>query len=292
MKPILSKVSASTENLISVIERCEPYFTNVFHFHEECELVYVTESYGKRIIGNNIEHFDKGDIVFMGSNLPHVWYNDKEYFKPDSELKARSIVVYFPQDVFGNKFFRLEETMQLTDFFQRAKRGIKVFGHTQKLIAKEMKLLLQKQGLERIIGLLQILQLFSQTEEFRYLADAGYSHTFNQKDNHKIDIVFRFVLNNYHRNLTLEEAATLIQLTPQSFCRFFKNRTRKSFIQFVNEVRIGQACRKLNEEEWTIAEIAYACGFSNLSNFNRFFKEMMGKTPRVYRQDLLSANKA
>lgn len=292
MKPILSKITAPAENLISVIERHEPYFTNVFHFHEEYELVYVTESHGKRIIGNNIEQFDKGDIVFIGSNLPHVWYNDKEYFKADSELRARSIVIYFPRDVFGDKFFKLEETRQLAEFLERAKRGVKVLGQAQKLVAKEMKALLQKQGLERIIGLLQILQIFSQTEEFRYIADAGYSHAFNHKDNHKIDIVFRFVLNNYHRNLTLEEAASLTRLTPQSFCRFFKNRTRKSFIQFVNEFRIGQACRKLNDEEWTIAEIAYACGFSNLSNFNRFFKEMMGKTPRVYRQELLRLNKA
>ncbi|MGH2645011.1 MAG: hypothetical protein ACRDE2_13745, partial [Chitinophagaceae bacterium] len=239
MKPILSKITAPTENLISVIERCGPYFTNVFHFHEECELVYVTESHGKRIIGNSIEQFDEGDIVFLGSNLPHVWYNDKEYFKPDSGLEARSIVVYFPQEVFGDKFFRLEETRQLADFFQRARRGIKLFGKTQKIVAKEMKTLLSKQGLERIIGLLKILEIFSQTEEFRYMADVGYSHAFNQKDNHKIDSVFRFVLNNYQRNLTLEEAASLIQLTPQSFCRFFKNRTRKSFIYFVNEVRIG-----------------------------------------------------
>jgi AraC-like DNA-binding protein len=95
------------------------------------------------------------------------------------------------------------------------------------------------------------------------------------------------VINNYHRNISLDEVAALTQLTPQSFCRFFKNRTRKSFIEFVNEVRIGQACKKLAEEEWTVAEIAYACGFSNLSNFNRFFKNYTGKTPRVYRQEIL-----
>ncbi|HEX5551985.1 MAG TPA: AraC family transcriptional regulator [Chitinophagaceae bacterium] len=287
MKPILSKVNAPTENLISIVERCEPYFKNVFHFHEECELVYVTESHGKRIIGNDIQYFDKGDIVFLGANLPHVWYNDKEYFAPDSSLKARSIVVYFPQDVFGNKFFALEETRQLTDFFQRARRGIKVIGPAQKRIAREMKSLLQKKGLDVIIGLLDILQILSETTDFHYLANPGYSHAYNQKDNHKIDRVFRFVINNYHRNISLDEVAALTQLTPQSFCRFFKNRTRKSFIEFVNEVRIGQACKKLAEEEWTVAEIAYACGFSNLSNFNRFFKNYTGKTPRVYRQEIL-----
>jgi AraC-like DNA-binding protein len=287
MKPILSKVNAPTENLISIVERCEPYFKNVFHFHEECELVYVTESHGKRIIGNDIQYFDKGDIVFLGANLPHVWYNDKEYFAPDSSLKARSIVVYFPQDVFGNKFFALEETRQLTDFFQRARRGIKVIGPAQKRIAREMKSLLQKKGLDVIIGLLDILQILSETTDFHYLANPGYSHAYNQKHNNKIDRVFRFVINNYHRNISLDEVAALTQLTPQSFCRFFKNRTRKSFIEFVNEVRIGQACKKLAEEEWTVAEIAYACGFSNLSNFNRFFKNYTGKTPRVYRQEIL-----
>jgi AraC-like DNA-binding protein len=287
MKAILSKVSAPTENLISIVERCGPYFTNVFHFHEECELVYVTESRGKRIIGNNIQYFEKGDLVFLGANLPHVWYNDKEYFCPDSMLKARSIVVYFPQDVFGDKFFNLEETRQLADFFQRAKRGIKVRGATQKIVGREITSLLEKKGLPRIIGLLHILQLLSQTEEFDYLADAGYSHAYNQKDNHKIDRVFRFVLDNYHRNISLEEVAALAQLTPQSFCRFFKNRAGKPFVQFVNEVRIGQACKKLAEEEWTVAEIAYSCGFSNLSNFNRFFKNYAGKTPRSYRQEMM-----
>lgn len=287
MKPILSKITNPTENLISILERCEPYFTNVFHFHEECELVYVTESHGKRIIGNSIQNFDKGDIVFLGANLPHVWYNDKEYFNSGSELKARSIVIYFPQDIFGDKFFKLEETRQLSDFFRRARRGIKVYGQAQKGIGREMKLLLEKKGLDRITGLLNILQILSETSEFHYLANTGYSHAYNHKDNHKIDRVFRFVLTNYNRNISLNEVAELTALTPQSFCRFFKNRTRKSFIQFVNEVRIGQVCKKLAEEDWTVAEIAYSCGFSNLSNFNRFFKDAMGKTPRGYRQEIL-----
>lgn len=286
MKPILSKINSSSETLMSVVERCEPYFTNVFHFHEECELVYVTEGQGKRIIGNNIEQFRKGDIVFVGANLPHVWYNDKEYFSPDSTLEARSIVVYFSRNIFGNKFFTMEETRKLDDFFNRAQRGIRLYGATQKQVARDMKLLLKKQGLDKIIGLLRILQIFSETGEYHYLADAGYSHDFNPRDNHKIDQVFRFILNNYQRNISLDEIAAITRLTPQSFCRFFKNRTGKSFIRFVNEIRIGQACKRLTEEEWTVSEVAYSCGFSNLSNFNRFFKEFTDKTPRNYRKEI------
>lgn len=285
MKPIL-KVNSPMENDISIVERSESYFTNVFHFHEECELVYIMESHGKRIIGDNISPFDKGDMVFVGANLPHVWYNDKEYFQKDSKLKARAIVIYFLQDFFGEKFFTLKETQQLADFFQRAKRGIIVHGQTKKRVAREMKLLLGKEGMDRIISLLRILQIFSETTEFRYLAGIGYSHTYNSKDNHKIDQVFRFVLNNYHRNISLEEVASIVQLTPQSFCRFFRNRTQKPFVHFVNEVRVGQVCKKLAEEEWSIAEVAYSCGFSNLSNFNRFFKTFTGKTPSLYQREV------
>lgn len=286
MKPILSRINTHPENILSVVERCESYFTNVFHFHEQCELVYVTEGHGKRIIGDNIAHFDEGDIVFVGANLPHVWYNDREYFNRDSDLKARSIVVYFPQNLFGTKFYHMEETRLLDDFFVRARRGIQIFGDTRKQVSTCMRMLLDKKGLDKIIGLLQILRLFSETKEYHYLAAMSYSHDFQTKDNQKIDQVFRFILNNYQRNIPLEEIASVARLTPQSFCRFFKNRTRKSFVQFVNEIRIGQACRKLAEEEWSVAEIAYACGFSNLSNFNRFFKETIGKTPRSYRQEM------
>lgn len=286
MKPVLTKVAAPSTEYITIVEREEPYFNNLFHFHEECELVYVVESTGKRIVGDSIEEFDKEDIVFVGANLPHVWYNDDAYYQKGSNLKARSIVAYFPQDVFGQKFYTIEETKQLADFFQRAKRGIKLYGKAQKMVSREMKQLPDKKGLDRVICLIQILKILSETREYRYLASIGYTHSFNMKDNHKIDEVFKYVLKNYHRNISLDEVAALTNFTPQSFCRFFKNRTKKSFIQFLNEIRIGQVCRKLSEEDWSIAEIAYSCGFQNLSNFNRFFKEIVGKTPKEYRSEM------
>ncbi len=286
MKPILQKVHGPVEGRLSVIERTERYFTNVFHFHKECELVYVVESHGKRIIGDHIAPFDRGDIVFVGADLPHVWHNDPVYFEANPQLQARSIVAYFRQDIFGTSFFTLEETRRLADFFERAKRGISVYGKTKQKIARQMKLLIRKKELDRIIGLLHILKIFSETEEYHYLAGIGYSNTYHPKDNHKIDQVFRFMLDHYHRHITLEEAAAIARLTPQSFCRFFKRRTQKSFIHFLNEIRVRQVCKKLAEEEWSISEIAYSCGFSNLSNFNRFFKLFTGKTPSDYQQEV------
>ncbi|GAA4313922.1 AraC family transcriptional regulator [Compostibacter hankyongensis] len=286
MKPILGKISTPAESQLMVIERREPYFNNLFHFHPECELVYVVESHGRRIVGDSIEHFEKGDLVFVGSNLPHVWYNEEVYYQGRTDLQARSVVVYFLQELFGEKFFSLEETRQLADFFQRARRGMKIYGKAHKAATRSLLRLPAQKGMDRIISLLQILQLLSETQEYEYLASIGYTHAYNPRDNHKIDEVFKFVLSNYHRDISLNEVARITNFTPQSFCRFFKNRTKKSFVQFVNEVRIGQVCRKLSEEEWSIAETAYSCGFQNLSNFNRFFKEMTGKTPKAYRQEI------
>lgn len=290
MKPVLSKVQGQVEGQVSVIERSEPYFTNVFHFHEECELVYVIESKGKRIIGDHVAPFESGDLVFLGANLPHVWHNDPPYFEEDSRLHARSIVIYFRQDIFGPSFFQLAETRKLAEFFNKAKRGVTLYGKTKVKVEEAMKALPGKKGLDRIIGLLEILQLFSETKELRYLAGMGYSNTYQSKDNYKIDNVFRFMLDNYHRNISLREAADVAKLTPQSFCRFFKNRTQKSFVHFLNEIRVSQVCKRLTEEDRSISEVAYCCGFSNLSNFNRFFKHYTGKTPSVYAQEIRLAN--
>ncbi len=290
MKPILIKVASPVQSTITIIERCDPYFNTPFHFHPECELVYVMESFGKRIVGDSIEHFEKGDLVFVGANLPHVWYNDDRYHQGDTRLLARSVVVYFLQDIFGEKFFGLEETKSLAELFHRARRGMKFTGKANKLVTAEMLRLPRKTGMDRIISLLQILQALSDTKEYQYLASIGYTNAFNEKDNHKIDEVFKFVISNYNREISLQEVADITNFTPQSFCRFFKNRTKKSFIQFVNEVRVGQVCKRLSEEDWSIAETAYACGFQNLSNFNRFFREMTGKTPKEYRNAVQIGN--
>lgn len=285
MKPILIKVAPFTDNQITIIERCDPYFNTPFHFHPECELVYVTESFGKRIVGDRIENFKAGDMVFLGPNIPHVWYNDEIYYKELAELRARSVVVYFPRDIFGEKFYSLPETRRLGELYQRAQRGMRITGKTSQQLSAEIKALPHKQGLDRIISLLKILKSLSETKDFYYLASVGYSHSYNAKDNPKIDEVFQYVMNNFTREISLQEVARITNLAPQSFCRFFKGRTKKSFVQFLNEVRIGHACRMLSEGDWTIAEVAYASGYKNLSNFNRFFKAIVGKTPKEYKNE-------
>jgi AraC-like DNA-binding protein len=270
-----------------VVERSVPYFSTPFHFHPECELVYILEGNGKRIVGDNVAPFYPGDVTFLGSNVPHVWYSDKQYYQKGSRLSSRAIVIYFDSQIFGNNFYLLNETQILKKLFHKAERGLQVTGESAVRLGKLVEQMPRKKNLDRITSLLQILQLLATTRELEQLASIGYQHSYASKDNHKIDEVFRYVSRHFARHISLEEIAGYCNLTPQSFCRFFKKRTQKTFIDFVNEFRISHATKLMAEkEDLSISEIAYGCGFNNISYFIKAFKAGTGVTPRQYRHKI------
>jgi AraC-like DNA-binding protein len=270
-----------------VVERNVPHFSTPFHFHPECELVYILEGNGKRIVGDSVAPFSTGDVIFLGSNVPHVWYSDKTYYAKDSPLHSRAIVIYFNKDIFGQNFYLLNETQCLKKLFHRAERGMQVTGEAAERMGRLMEQMTKKKNLDRITTLLQILQLLANTRDYEQLASIGYQHTYASKDNHKIDEVFRYVSQHFSRQITLEEIAGFCNLTPQSFCRFFKKRTQKTFIDFVNEFRISHATKLMAEkEDLSISEIAYGCGFNNISYFIKAFKVSTGVTPKQYRNKI------
>lgn len=270
-----------------VVERDMPHFSTSFHFHPECELVYIIEGNGKRIVGDNVESFHAGDLVFLGSNIPHVWYSDEDYHRQDSPLRSKAIVIYFNSEIFGANFYSLEETQGLKQLFHKAERGMVIVGEANKWLNDLVTQMPHKKNLDRITGLLQILQVLSTTKEYELLASIGYQNSYDVKDNHKIDDVFQFVSQNFSRHITLEEMASRCNLTPQSFCRFFKKRTQKTFVDFLNEFRISHARKLLAEnEDMSISEIAYACGFNNISYFIKAFKATTGITPRQHKRNI------
>lgn len=270
-----------------IVERNVPYFNTPFHFHPECELVYILEGNGKRIVGDSVAPFSPGDVIFLGSNVPHVWYSDKVYYQKGTGLTSRAIVIYFNSEIFGRNFYALNETQGLKKLFHKAERGIQITGQAGKKLGKLVEQMPHKKNLDRITGLLQILQLLATTREYEQLASIGYQHTYASKDNHKIDEVFRYVSQHFSRHITLEEIAGFCNLTPQSFCRFFKKRTQKTFIDFVNEFRISHATKLMAEkEDLSISEIAYGCGFNNISYFIKAFKSNTGMTPKQFRNKI------
>lgn len=287
MKPLFTHIGKTPRESLIVVKRDVPYWDTPFHFHPECELVYTISGTGKRIIGDKIEVFGPGDMVFLGPNIPHVWYSDSSFYQKDAGLHCIAIVLYFSKDIFGEKFYHLEESQQLKDFFSKAERGLKISGSTHTRIASLLTKMNESSGLQRIVYLVQVLECLTASKDTEALASITYKNSYDTKDNHKIDEVFLYLNNNFMRDISMPEVAKLCHMTPQSFCRFFKTRTKSTFIDFLNDIRISHARKLLIEsDDQTIAEIAYLCGYKNLSNFNKLFKIKTRLTPKEYKKNL------
>ncbi|SHG00946.1 transcriptional regulator, AraC family [Flavobacterium fluvii] len=284
MKIVKTNIASYTNTSLSVFSREEYFFQSPFHSHPEFELVYILESHGKRIIGNSVESFESGDMVFLGDDIPHVWLNDEVFYKETNSLKAKAVVVYFSRDLFGNSFYELPEAQEVKKFLSQAIKGVAITGQTNVLIAKKMKTLLKKKGFEVIMGLIEILFLLSKSKDLRYINDNSYVSVSDDNKNDRLAEVFQYVKSNYKEEISLDEIAKIANLTPTSFCRMFKAKTKKPFVEYLNEIRVSNACKYLIETDLGISEIAYQCGYKTASNFNKLFKKLMGTTPKEYRK--------
>ncbi|WET00541.1 AraC family transcriptional regulator [Flavobacterium sp. YJ01] len=285
MKLEQTKIASYLNTKVSVLNRIEPFFQAPFHSHPELELVYVKESYGKRIIGNSVMPFAPGDMVFLGSDIPHVWLNDEKYYQGIEDLKANSIVVYFHKDIFGPTFYELKETQKINELFFQAGKGISIIGKTNKQIAKKLEKLVSKKDFEVIVGLFEILSILSESQDTIYINDEIYS--LMQKDSKvdRLSEVFQYVNKNYKKNISLEEIAAVANMTRTSFCRMFRVKTKKNFVDYLHEIRISNACKLLLETDKSMSEIAYECGYKTASNFNKLFKKVKGITPSDFKNN-------
>lgn len=284
MKLEQTKITSYTNSTVSVLNREESFFQSPFHSHPELELVYVKESFGKRIIGNSVMPFEPGDMVFLGSDLPHVWLNDEIYYQGISTLKANAIVVYFSKDIFGPAFYELKETQKINELFFQAGKGISIVGKTNKQIAKKLEKLLLKKDFEVIIGLFEILSLLSESQDRVYINNEVSSSAHKDFKKDRLSEVFQYVNENYKKDIVLVEIAAIANMTPTSFCRMFKLKTKKNFVEYLNEIRVSKACKFLLETDLSMSEIAYECGYKTASNFNKLFKKFMGMTPSEFKK--------
>jgi AraC-like DNA-binding protein len=287
MKIVKTNIASYTNSSFSVFSREESFFQSPFHSHPEFELVYVLESHGKRIIGNSVESFESGDMVFLGDDIPHVWLNDEIFYKGINSLKAKAIVIYFSRDLFGTSFYELPEAQEVKKFFSQAVKGVAISGATNAMIAKKMEKLLKKKGFEVVMGLMEILFLLSKSKDLRFINDNSYMSLNEDNKSDRLAEVFKYVKANYKEEISLDEIAKIANLTPTSFCRMFKAKTKKPFVEYLNEIRVSNACKYLIETDLGISEIAYECGYKTASNFNKLFKKLMGTTPKEYRKKAL-----
>ena len=291
MKPVFAKILEGSENNVFKTKIVDsPYFSTTFHFHIECQMNYVVESKGRRIIGDSVDTFEGDELTFIGANLPHVWHNDEQYFKEDEPLPhARSVSLFFDSDKLIEAFGTMLNLQQFKMMLLVAQRGMKFFGETKiKLKALLLQMADGEEGFSKMVLLFKILDILSHTKEYELLAGVGYINNYQLKDNDRMDKVFKYVFTNFSGEVQLDHVSAMINMNKQAFCRYFKTRTQKTFVEFVNEVRIGHACKLMVDGEQPISNLAYECGFNSLSNFNRFFRQAKGLTPREYKKMLVA----
>lgn len=269
---------------ISVHYNNYPHFLKVWHYHEQLELVVILKSTGTRFVGDSIEQFNEGEIILLGKNVPHMWLNDKIYFATDSNLKAEAVAVHFKENCLGENFFKLPEMAHIALLFERAKRGLKFMGNTENIISEITKLV-DLDDFERILSLIRILNHLTKDKNYVQLSSSGFLNSFLHPENKNLDKVYSYIFNNFKNEIALDDVAEIAHMNPAAFSRFFKKVSRKTFSRYLNEIRVGYACKLLLEQKYSMTDICYESGFNNLSNFNRQFKSITKYSPTEYLKD-------
>lgn len=284
MKAPIHKNIESQVRSVTVQELIEPHFDPNWHFHPHYQLFTVLEGTGKRLIGDSIHSFVPGDTVFLGPDVPHLWRSDPAFFEGNAALRTHGIVLYFQEDFLGKDFLERNEMLPIRQLLQESKRGIEYRGALRDHIRTELLELKHLEGFQSVLHLLTLLNRIAHEEGGSSIASLGYVNNYKVSETERMQKVHNYVLQHFAQEIRLGDVASLAGMSEAAFCRYFKARANKTFIDFVNEIRIGHACKLLLEDKWTIAQIAYDSGFDSLSNFNRNFKRYIGHTPREYKR--------
>jgi len=267
-----------------------PHFTFPWHFHQELELVYVIKSFGKRFVGDHVEDFHDGDLVLLGSNLPHFWKNDEIFFNNDPGYQVNAIVIHFPADFFSHQIESYPEFHLIRKLLDLAARGISFSGNVSNLLGPGLKKLLKMKGLDRTLQFIRILDKLARTSEYKLLASETYRSDFQDWSSDRLDKVMHIINSAYRDPIKLGAVASHIGMNPSAFSRYFREKTGKTFTEFVTEMRVGYACKLLLEGKHSVSQICFESGFNNLANFNRYFKKITSLTPVHYRNQFHKAN--
>lgn len=250
------------------------------HSHKNFELNFIASGSGRRIVGDNISGFERGDLVLLGPDLPHCW----EVIDTEIINNPTCIVTHFSEDIAASDFFKMPELEKVMELLKQSKRGLRFKLEDDSEISLILEKMTGLEGLEYYIELLKVFNLLLQVEDREKLSNPiSYSAVFS-KNLEKINKVYEYVFQNVQDGVRLEEASALLNMAPSSFCRFFKKKTDLTFMEYVKRVRVGIAAKLLAETDKQITQICYESGYNNLANFNYYFKNIMGVTPSNYRK--------
>jgi AraC-like DNA-binding protein len=278
MKAFFEKISADEGSSFLTRYVALPQFDAPLHYHPEFELTLIVNGQGKRFVGDHVANFEAGDLVLLGSNLPHFWRSDARS-KNDTELHE-AVVIQFSIDFVSHILTNLPECVSIIALLNVAKSGIRF----SKMLAPFIWKVFETVGVNRLVALISALQKLAESEEYELLASKGFNIKPDETENERMRKIIEFTLENFKEDIPLDTIAEVANLTVPSFCRYFKSRTRKTYIYFLNEIRLSNARKMLMDNQLDISQICIECGFQNLSHFHRIFKNQTGVTPMVYRR--------
>lgn len=262
-----------------------PYFYQYLHRHEEWQITWVERGEGTLIAGNNMHAFRSGDLFLIGANLPHLFKSNPEYFVGDESKCIKASSVYFNPDGRLAGLFKMPELNTASSFLKNNKHGFKVPERYTALLSERMQELHEASGSAVLFTFLKLMEGLQRVEEeVEPLCPDFYSSNLSEHEGMRLSNIINFIMRNYNNRIDLEDVANAAYMTPQAFCRYFKKHTGHTFISFLNEVRINDACKSLvsDDKPDCISGIAYKAGFNSIANFNRVFKNLIGRSPRAY----------
>lgn len=282
-KPHLLKVIPPIRQSM-VVKGDEIVWNNPWHFHPEVELIYCIKGRGTNFIGNSISAIEEGELLLIGKNLPHTRQRDRTFYLSNPGDVPESIVVQFREEFLGDGFFQIDEFREVGALLTRAMHGLKFAGPAHPEVLTKLFRLKHCDPAEAVIELLSVLHLLSRSRDYRYLNQLPYATDVSEDVSRRINLVYRYTIDNFRRPIGLKDVSALTHHSVSAFCRYFKTHTRKSYFQYLSEVRIAFACKLLMEGALDISEVCYASGFNNFSNFHKQFKRIVQSTPTDYQK--------
>jgi len=285
MKPLLMRHSEPINESFKIWENSNPYLHNPWHYHPECEITYIFKGNGILFVGDQKVSYNDDDVVILGPNLPHEWRSN---IQDDPDLYSLSISLHFDQYLLGSQFYKLPEVSDVATLLDLSVCGIKIEdAETKKRLKTILTNLRQASGMTKIYMLLEVLHTISQSPGLTNLSSNSFLNSVEQGHDYRINQVYAYVMKNFSKTIMISDVASIISMTETSFCRFFKERTHKSFMRYLHEIRVGYSCKLLLEGNYSISQIAYKSGFGNMSNFNKQFKKVKNITPSSFLKDYI-----
>lgn len=288
MKVLQFTIPVSYDKTVIMKDEQLPHFYPHLHRHEEIQLTYIQKGEGTLLVGNNMHPFRANELYVIGANVPHVFKSDPGHFSKKDNKKAQALSIFFSTKGKLSPLFDLPELKNIHAFFSNFYSSFKIAEDSFSDISAKMLSIKYSHGLDQLIQFFQLLKSLSNLQNMIPLSADVKPHSFSDFEGIRISKIYSYIMEHYDRDITLEEVAAIAYMTPQAFCRYFKKHTHHTFVSFLNEVRINEACKKLLDGAYdSMTSIAYDCGFNCVTNFNRVFKSTTGKSPREYSRDFM-----